>query len=85
MASIAASCIAIPNSPIKLAMTAMMVTALMVSVSRFSVFYDKELDKLKDFGTAPTETIFPAWMAMLSVGWLVYVMTMATTAFEKCN
>ncbi len=83
MSAIAISCLNIPSSPIKFALTAVVVTALLVSITNLGVFYDSESNKLKDFGTAPGETIFPAWLAMVSAGYFVYMLAAASTAF-KC-
>ena len=85
MSAIAISCLTIPSSPIKFAMTAVFVTALLVSISKFEVFYDPQNNKLKDFGTAPGETIFPAWMAMIAAGYVIYMMAAAGTAFKGCS
>lgn len=83
MSAIAISCLQIPSSPLKLAMTAVVVTAFLVSVSKLPIFYTQNVNKLKDFGTAPEETIFPAWLAMVAVGYTVYIMAATVFAFER--
>lgn len=85
MSAIAISCLTIPSSPIKFAMTAVVVAALLVSVSKLDIFYNPQTSKLKDFGTAPGETIFPAWLAMLAAGYVVYMLASAGTAFKGCS
>jgi hypothetical protein len=85
MSAIAISCLSIPSSPVKFAMTAVVVAALLLSISKLEVFYDVQNSKLKDFGTAPGETIFPAWMAMIAAGYVVYMLAAAGTAFKGCG
>jgi hypothetical protein len=85
MSAIALTCLQIPSSPVKYAITAVIVTALLVSITKLDVFYNPEANKLRDFGTSPGETIFPAWMAMAAAGYLVYVLASAGSAFPKCN
>lgn len=82
MSAIAISCMSIPNSPIKFALVAVLVTALVVSLTKWELFYDVPNNKLRDMGTSPGETIFPAWMAMFSVGFIVYMLAATETAFK---
>ena len=81
MSIIALSCLQIPSSPIKYGLVAVLVSTLMIVISKNGLFYDEDTRKLKDFGTAPNETIFPAWMAMFSAGYIVYMMSAAISAF----
>lgn len=85
MSAIAISCLSIPSSPIKFAMTAVLVAALLVSISKLDIFYEAGSGRLRDFGTAPGETIFPAWMAMFAAGYVIYLLAAAGTAFKGCN
>jgi hypothetical protein len=73
----------IPTSPIKYAMTAIIVTALIVSVSKLDVFYDQKTGMLKNLGTSPDETILPAWLAMTIMGHIVYVMYSLISVYEQ--
>lgn len=85
MSAIAISCLQIPNTPIKFAITAVVVAAFMISVTKLETFCDPlNRNKLRDFGTAPGETIFPAWLAMFAAGYVVYMLAAAGTAF-KCK
>ena len=85
MATLAVACVAIPSGPIKLAMTSILITALIISVTKLEFFYRQTEDskgkpiwKLKDFGAADYETIFPAWMAMLGAAYVVYMIAVST-------
>jgi hypothetical protein len=82
MSAIALNCLQIPTSPIKYAMTAIIVTALIVSVSKMDVFYDQKTGMLKNLGTSPDETILPAWLAMTIMGHVAYVMSSLISAFD---
>jgi hypothetical protein len=86
MATLAlSSCLQVPNTPVKYALAAIVVTALIVSLTKFDAFYEPNFGKLKDFGTAPGETIFPAWLAMFSAGYIVYTLASAAAAFNSCH
>jgi hypothetical protein len=39
----------------------------------------KMVKVLKNFGTGKDETIFPAWLAMTSAAYLVYILSMSTS------
>jgi hypothetical protein len=77
MATLAVCFVALPSSPIKLAFASIAVAAVVISMTQLDVFYDAQTGKLKDFGTAPEETVFPAWLAMASVGYLIYMLAAA--------
>ena len=86
MATVALTYTALPSGPVKMAMTAIIVSALVISVTNSGVFYTKQITEkgkpvwsLKNFGTGHDETIFPAWLAMASAGYLVYMISMTTS------
>lgn len=83
MSAIALGCIQLKGSPVKYAMAAVIVAALVATLTRPSVFYDPSTDALRNFGTGPDETIFPAWLAMMSAGYLVYVIAAACGRIEE--
>jgi hypothetical protein len=85
MSAIALSCLQVPSSPIKFALTAVIVTAMLVSISQLDIFYDRASGKLRDFGTAPHETLFPGWLAMLAAGYTIYIMSASISAFGACK
>lgn len=85
MSVLALSCLQIPNSPIKMGLLTVVVSALIISLSKLETFYNIETSKLKDFGTGPGETLFPAWLAMLSAGYIIYVMSASISAFKGCG
>lgn len=60
---------------LKLTIASVIISAAVVGLRKWSVFYDEETGKLKDFGTSKSETIFPAWMCMILVGYAVYMYT----------
>lgn len=85
MATFALTYIALPSGPIKLAMTSVLISTLVIGVSRMNLFYYKTCKDddpnsctyvLRDFGPSDHESMFPAWMAIAAVGYLVYIMAM---------
>jgi uridine phosphorylase len=81
MSVIALTCLQIPSSPIKYALTAVVVSALLIYMTRLDTFYDQS-EMLRGFGTAPEETVFPAWMAMFAAGYAVYMMSAAIATLD---
>jgi hypothetical protein len=101
MSVIALTCLQVPTSPIKYAITAVVVSALLICISSESgMFYGerpvsfsdddrggttattRSMMMLRDFGTSPEETVFPAWLAMLTAGYVVYMMSTAMAVLE---
>ncbi len=85
MATVALTYMALPTGPIKLAFTSIIITALLVSVTKPDVFYrdattssGKQVRKLRDFGTSDHDTLLPAWLAMVGAGYVVYIISMST-------
>jgi len=62
------------ETPINIALAAVIISAAIVGLSKWDVFYDKKTGSLRNFGTKGDETLFPAWMAMMAAGYLVYMM-----------
>ena len=62
------------DSPVHAALAAVIVSAAIVSLSKWDVFYDRKTGELRNFGTKEGETLFPAWLAMMAAGYLVYMM-----------
>jgi hypothetical protein len=73
MATLAVACYNIPNSPIKLSFFVITASVLIISLTKPSIFYNQK--KLRDFGPGPEETIFPAWMFLLSATYVVYLLS----------
>jgi hypothetical protein len=78
MATLSVCYAALPSSPVKVAFAAVIVSAVIVGLTKLPIFFDQDTGRLRDFGTAPHETILPAWMAMMAVGYFVYMMVSAT-------
>ena len=83
MSVVALSCLQIPSTPIKYAIGSVLSVALIIYVTRPNLFYNSETQEWRNFGTAPEETLFPAWLAMLSAGYLIYMMSCSIRAFER--
>lgn len=61
------------GTPTTAALLAVVFSAAIIGLTKWDVFYNRDTGELRDFGTKEGETIFPAWMAMMAAGYLVYM------------
>ena len=85
MATLAVAYANVPTTPVKYAFTAVVVSAVIMAIARPDAFYDPRTGALRNFGTAPHETIFPAWMGMLCVGYLAYMLAASVKLASCCK
>lgn len=69
-------------APVGYALVGVIASAVMVHLSRLSVFKDPSTGALKNFGLGPDETLFPAWMAFACVGYVTYVLVAGSRLSE---
>lgn len=87
MATVALTYTALPSGPIKLAITSVIVSTLVIALTKWNIFYTEcQADdgsscvrKLRGFGPGDDETIFPAWMAITGFAYIIYFLSMASS------
>ena len=89
MATVAITYTALPSGPIKMAITSILLTAVVIAITHPSIFYEQKVNYkgkpvwvLKNFGTAQDETLFPAWLAMTGVAYFIYIVSMSTSVMQ---
>lgn len=78
-----AGIISVSTKPVRAALVAVVVSAILLQMTSIGVFKDPNTGYLRNFGTRPGETLFPAWMAMACVGYLVYVMSAGSQMMQQ--
>lgn len=73
-----------PRTATKIGILAAIGATALIGITRPPMFYEKrlvgtkEVAKIKDFGTAPNETLFPIWLAAGAAGTVAFALGLVT-------
>ena len=89
MSAIVYSAVNAPNTATKIGILAALGTTAAIGILKPNIFYStaivdsekpgsppKEVKRIKNFGTAPSETLLPIWMAAGVVGSFIFAATL---------